>query len=189
LRRKEAAVPWMWTLRKRVISAFVLAHTLALSAWNLPAKVQLRERVAPLLSYYMLPTGLWQDWGMFAPDPARNSLGLEAVALDRHGILRHYAFPSLTGLTVPDASWRFRHAKYVSVIGLENAAANREFAARTVLRRLDIPPEAYPVDVQLLYKIRPTPPPGEPAVAATADEPSDLIIATFRFPTRTEVDP
>jgi hypothetical protein len=177
-----------WTARKLAVSAFVIAHLLALVIWNLPAKVLLRERLVPVLSWYMLPTGLWQDWGMFAPDPGKSSLALEAVSLDRHGVLRTYAFPRLTGLSVPAAFWRFRHAKYLSVIGLENSAANREFAARTVLRRQAIPAEAYPVDVQLLYKVRPTPPPGEPP-ADPAAPPDDLVIDTFRFPGRAEVDP
>lgn len=179
---------WTWTARKLAVTVFVAAHLTALVIWNLPAKVMLRERLVPILNWYMLPTGLWQDWGMFAPDPGKNSLALEAVSLDRHGVLRTYSFPKLTGLSVPAASWRFRHAKYLSVIGLENSAANREFAARTVLRRQGIPGESYPVDVQLLYRVRPTPPPGE-RPAALSDPPGDLVIATFRFPDRAEVDP
>jgi hypothetical protein len=180
-------VSWAWAAKKAAISALVLGHLGALVVWNLPAKVALRERLAPTVSWYMLPTGLWQDWGMFAPDPGRSTVALEALALDRHGVLRQFEFPKLTGLSVPAASWRFRQAKYASVVGLEESAANREFAARTVLRRLDIPDGAYPVEVQLLYQVRPTPPPGE---AADPDElPQLSVLDTFRFPNRSEVDP
>jgi hypothetical protein len=183
-------VSWAWTARKWAVSAFVLAHLFALVVWNLPSQVLLRQRLIPTLDWYMQPTGLWQDWGMFAPDPGKASVALEAVTVDRHGVLRTYTFPKLTGLSVPAAAWRFRHAKYASVIAHESSAAHREFAARTVLRRLDIDPRAYPVDVQLLYRMRETPPPGEPpAEGPGSDEPTEALIATFRFPNRAEVDP
>lgn len=178
---------WTWTARKRLVSAFVLLHVAALIAWNLPLKAAARGRVAPLAEAYLLPTGLWQDWGMFAPDPPLSICTLEAVTVDRHGVARTFAFPKLTGLGVASASWRYRHAKYASVVGLEKSAAHREFAARTVLRRLDIPPEAYPVDVQLVYQVRDIPPPGEPidpeAPARTH------VLGTYRFPNRAEADP
>ena len=178
---------WAWTAKKWGVSAFVLCHVGALVVWNLPPKVALRERLAPTLGWYLLPTGLWQDWGMFAPDPAPSTIALEAVTLDRHGVLRRYAFPTLTGLSVPAASWRYRHAKYASVVGLEDSAAHREFTARTVLRRLEIPEAAYPVQVQLIYQVRPTPPPGE--TADPAEPPQQAILDTYRFPNRAEVDP
>lgn len=175
---------WIWTARKWAVSAFVLAHVGAVVVWNLPEPAALRQRLAPGLSWYILPTGLWQDWSMFAPDPAASSVALEGVAVDRHGVLRRYEFPRLTGRSVPDAAWRYRHAKYASVVGLESSAAHREFAARTVLRRLPIPAEAYPVDVQLVYRMTITPPPGEPATP-----PQTSVLGTYRFPNRAEVDP
>lgn len=178
---------WAWTAKKVAISAFVLMHVGALVVWNLPPKVALRERLAPTIGWYVLPTGLWQDWGMFAPDPAPSTVALEAVTLDRHGVVRSFAFPTLTGLSVPAASWRFRHAKYASVVGLDDSAAHREFAARTVLRRLDIADEAYPVEVQLIYRVRPTPAPGE--MADPEAPPQQAILGTYRFPNRAEVDP
>ena len=59
---------WKWTVRKMAISLFVLAHAAALVAWNVSPKVALRERIAPILGYYMLPTGLWR---IFVPASAR----------------------------------------------------------------------------------------------------------------------
>lgn len=178
---------WTWTARKWGISAFVLAHVIALGVWNLPPKSALHQRLAPAFRWYLLPTGLWQDWGMFAPDPAPSTVVLEGVAVDRHGVVRRYEFPALTGLSVPAASWRFRHAKYASVVGLDDSAAHREFAARTVLRRLPVAEEAYPVDVQLLYRVQDTAPPGEPD--EPPPPPRSAILGTYRFPNRAEIAP
>lgn len=175
-----------WTLRKWAVSAFVAAHLTALVIWNLPGGA-IRDRYCDVVACYFLPSGLWQNWSMFAPDPPYSTLTLEALTQDRHGVMRAFAFPRIGERSVWEGAWMYRHAKYANVAGAKDSKAIREYAARTVLRRLDIPDDAYPVDVQLQFQVRTTPPPGTPSDERPLNEPPS-IIGSFRFPNRAEVE-
>jgi hypothetical protein len=64
----------------------------------------------------------------------------------------------------------------------------REFAARHVVRQLNLPTEAFPVDVQLVFQVRQTPPPGSPPVdpmTPTVQSP----LARYHFEKLSEVRP
>lgn len=176
-----------WTLKKWALSALLIAHLFALLVWNLPTG-DLRERLAPKVLPYMLVTGLWQSWCMFSPDPCRAKITLEAVVTDKNGVARIYPFPHMDELSPLEKIPVYRHAKYASNVGLKDGKAQREFAARHVLRTLEIPADAYPVDLQLYYKIRPTPPPGTPAEEITLHTENSLI-ENYRFPNREEALP
>lgn len=165
----------LWRLRRAAVSTFVVLHLAALTAWNLPGGA-VKERAEGWARSYMLPTGLWQEWGMFAPDPVRETVALEVVALDRNGRLRTFAYPRAGDHSPWRAAWLYRHPKYAVTMSRPEAAAHREFAARDAARRLlDIPAGDFPVDVQLLHHVRPTPLPGE------TSEPSTTVLGTFRF--------
>ena len=184
---KEGALTWMWTARRLAISAFLIGHMGAVSIWVLPP-CPIQRRFAGSLAYYILPLGLWQYWGMFAPDPVRDTLMLEAEAIDVRGIRYNFAFPRLADYSRWEGTFRFRHAKYAANMGGEESAAQREFAARHVIRQLGLPAEAFPVDVQLRYQVRLTPPPGEPpADPMTPTQPHP--IESYRFPNLEEVGP
>ncbi len=179
---------WSWTVKTWGTSAFVVAHLAALVVWNLPGGA-IQERFGPWVSYYMLPTGLWQDWGMFAPDPYSSSTTLEAITLDAHGTLRTQPFPTLGNRPVVEAALAYRHAKFASTVGVPHMVTLREFVARSVIRAQDIPPESFPVDVQLYYNVRPIPRPDETIDATTPITPTVSILQTYRFATREEAEP
>ena len=56
--------------KKAAISAFLLAHLAAVAVWNLP-DCAIKGRFVGPSARYLLPLGLWQHWGMFAPHPAK----------------------------------------------------------------------------------------------------------------------
>jgi hypothetical protein len=177
-----------WTLRRLVISAFVTAHLGAVTVWIVPPCV-LKGRLLPYLAYYMLPLGQWQYWGMFAPNPVSDTVTLEAAVLDARGLLHTFAFPQESTLTPWQAFWHYRHSKYASNFSLtDEFIANREFGARHAVRALHLPAEAFPVDVQLYFQVRETPPPGGPPADPMAP-PVTSPIQTYRFPTLQEVLP
>lgn len=60
-----------------VISAFVVVTIASLVVWNLPES-QLQRDLAPTARAYVNTVGLDQNWGIFAPDPRREVLALEA---------------------------------------------------------------------------------------------------------------
>ncbi len=86
---------WRWTARRLVISAFVIFHLSALIIWTSPACYIKDSLQNPVFQYYVLPLGLWQWWAIFAPDPVRDTVVLDAEVVDAKGIRHIYEFPRL----------------------------------------------------------------------------------------------
>jgi hypothetical protein len=152
---------WAWKARKWGLSTFCIAQITATVIWCLPA-CPVKAAALPWLEFYMMPTGQWQYWGMFAPDPATNSFTLEADVVDSRGLRATFAFPRLADYSLLGGVARFRHSKYAANLNDSFATVERELAARYVVRQLGIPESAFPVDVNLIYQLRVTPPPGGP---------------------------
>lgn len=175
------------TAQRLALSAFLVVHLTALAAWNLPEGA-LKTAIGDWPGAYFWPTGQWQQWGMFAPEASTNILSLRAVARDARGLIHRYDFPRMA----EKSAWSgfaggYRHSKYLGNAGQDAAIANREVAARHVARALALPREAYPLDVQLLYDVRPIVPPGAAADAEPA-APWESVIDTYRFATPEEAD-
>ena len=162
---REGALTWMWTARRLAISAFLIGHMGAVSIWVLPP-CPIQRRCAGTLAYYILPLGLWQYWGMFAPDPVRDTLMLEAEAIDVRGIRYNFAFPKLADysrlggdLPVPPLEVRGQHGQRGERGAARVRGAARDPAARPAGRRLPRrrpPPLPGPPDARLPASRRPT---------------------------------
>jgi hypothetical protein len=177
----------MWTARRLAISAFLIGHMGAVSIWVLsPCPIQ--RRFAGTLAYYILPLGLWQYWGMFAPDPVRDTVTLEAEVIDVRGIRYIFAFPKLADYSRLEGVLRFRHSKYAANMAGDESGAQREFAVRHAIRQLGLTADAFPVDVHLRYQVRVTPPPGEPPADPMLPT-QPLHLASYHFPNLQEVGP
>src|SRR3954447_26051577 len=180
---------WSWTLRRLAISACLLFHLSATAIWLLP-RCPIRLRFAPLASYYILPLGLWQFWAMFAPDPVRDTITLEAEVIDRDGLRYGFAFPRLADYTWWQGIPRFRYSKYAANLVCDEFALPREYAARHVLRRLNLPASVFPDAVHLFYQVRPTPPPDSPSPTVDPMTPTrPFVIGTYRIESPSEVRP
>ncbi len=177
---------WRWTARRLLISAFLIVHLGATFVWVLPP-CPIKERCFRTASYYILPLGLWQYWTMFAPDPIRDTVMLEAEVIDTQGLRHGYSFPHLADFSTWRGVPRFRHSKYAVNLAIDEFEKAREFAARHVVRQLNLPAEAFPVAVHLYYQVRPAPPPGSPADPMTPPRTSTL--ATFDFSSPSAVRP
>jgi hypothetical protein len=172
-----------------LLSAFLIFQVSATMIWVLPAS-PIRDALAPALHYYMVPTGLWQFWAMFAPDPVHDTITLEAEVIDKHGLRQRFAFPRVADYDPWHAIPKFRHSKYAANIAIKDDDFNklRRFAARHVVRSLNVPSDSFPVDVHLFYQVKETPPPGTPP----GDElkpPRPLLLETYAFATPSEVWP
>lgn len=177
---------WRLTARRLLISLFLVIHLSATMLWVLPP-CPLRLRTIDLVSYYILPLGFWQYWTMFAPDPVRDTFTLEAEVVDAKGLRAVFTFPRLADYSVIQGIPRFRHSKYAANLSVDAFELPREFAARHVIRKLNLPADAYPVDVQLLYQVRPSTPPGSPVDLMTPTQRSPF--ATYHFASAKEVQP
>jgi hypothetical protein len=114
---------------------------------------------------------------------------LEAEVIDCNGVRYGFSFPRLADYTWWQGIPRFRHSKYAAGLSSEDLAVPRKFAAHHVLRRLKLRADAYPVSVHLLYKMRLTPPPGNPTAVDPMSPTRPLVIGTIRVETPREVNP
>jgi hypothetical protein len=170
-----------------LISAFVIFHLAAVTLWIMPTCV-IKARFLAIAAYYVLPLAQWQYWGMFAPDPVHNTVTLEAVVLDANSIFHSFAFPCEASRSRLNATLHYRHSKYAANFSNKvEFLAHREFAARHVIRQLRLPADAFPVQVQLMFRVWPTPPPG--TLPDPMLQPTLQVIDTFRFPTLQEALP
>jgi hypothetical protein len=62
---------------RAVISAFAVVTVVALALWNLPDS-EIKRKALTVVRPYVTALGLEQNWGVFAPDPRRESLELVA---------------------------------------------------------------------------------------------------------------
>jgi hypothetical protein len=173
-------------LKQLAISVFLLGHLAALAVWNMPI-CTIRDRLVPVFKYYMCPLGLWQNWAMFAPEPLKNSVTVQAIAVDKNGIMYEYAFPKMADFSWLEGVTRVRHSKFSANVGAEGYAEYREVAARHVVRSLNLPPDLFPVDVELQYLVKVASPPGK--VPDPMEMPVVHPIKAYRFPTWEEARP
>jgi hypothetical protein len=178
---------WRWTARRLGISAFLALHLSAVLIINMPPS-PLRAFVWWPVAYYLIPVGLDQSWGMFAPNPVQHPATIDVRTVDKDGIERTYAFPKMADLSRWKAIPRVRHSKFTSVLGQPTSTAHREFATRYAIRQLKIPPSSFPVEAEFVYQIRETPPLGEPP-RDPLKPPVTQVLATYRFPSMAEVMP
>ena len=175
---------WVW---KRVaISGFLAVHLAAIVVWNLPF-CAIRVKTIDLAIKYIYPLGLWQNWTMFAPNPIQNTLMLEALAVDKNGMLYNFAFPKMADFSIAQGVPRVRHSKFSSYFASDEFPVLREVGARHVVRSLNLPPEVFPVEVELRFVVRETPP------AGTVPDPMAptriLTVKQYLFPTWEEARP
>jgi hypothetical protein len=117
---------------------------------------------------------------MFAPNPVRDTVALEAVIQTNQGILKTIPFTRTADLPVLDALAKYRHAKYTAMLGADVHSAAREFTARNIARTAGLKPSDFPAKVQLLYRYWPATEPGQgpPDLMAA---PKIQVLQTYLF--------
>jgi hypothetical protein len=150
---------WRWNTLRLFTSAFVLFHISALMIWTCPP-CAIKERFRAPYYYYVLPLGLWQWWAVFAPDPIRNSITLEAEVIDTKGLRHVYEFPRIGDLSQWSKIPRYRNPKFTANMPVEEYARQRQFTARHAVRQLGLGADSFPLWVSLYHRITDTPSPG-----------------------------
>ncbi len=176
---------WRWTAWRLGVSAFVAFHVSAISVWTLP-DCAIKERTRPIFRYYVLPTGMWQWWAIFAPDPIKNTLELSVEVVDAKGLRHMYEFPRLRDMPWWRKALYYRQPKFVANMGIEELMAVRPFVTRYAVRELDLSPQSFPVTASLFYRIETTPPPGSSEFDPMTAKQIQLI-DRFEIRSRTEV--
>jgi hypothetical protein len=132
-------------LKKNLIHAFVLFHLTAVAAWSFTSSdstSKLHKVVRSRFAFYMLPTGLWQAWNMFAPNPAISNVYLEAEVTLADGSRVTWKFPRMNELGYFDRYRRERYRKWASERVWTSGQVDRlvaEPAARFAARQVERP--------------------------------------------------
>ncbi|MBS1716498.1 MAG: hypothetical protein JSS72_02055 [Armatimonadetes bacterium] len=158
------------------VKLFVGFHLLAIVAWSAPrpqddvgrtfasakgtAKLLVitdRLRETPL-KYYLLCTGLWQYWDMFAPNPANTNDWAYANVTYSDGHWEHIPYPRIETLPIPQKFIMERYRKFFERVGEANEPIRRRFAERMALiagRRGD----AFPFIIEVIHHVDEIQPP------------------------------
>jgi hypothetical protein len=115
---------------------------------------------------YMTGTGLMQGWVMFAPDPYRLDVSVEARITYSDGVVRSWYFPRMAKLSYAARYNKERWRKYVEVMHQDGWSILWRPAARYAARTND-DRAAKPVSVELVRHWRIIPDPGHPMPPVT----------------------
>jgi hypothetical protein len=94
------------------------------------------------LALYLRSTGLWQDWGMFSPDPLRLNLHVEAKVRYRNGKETTHSLPRLHLLPRHERALMERYRKWeVDWLRMDENRHIWGDGTRFILNQLPVNPE------------------------------------------------
>ena len=94
------------------------------SGRSLPAISRITSRI--FTGTTCLPTGMWQWWAIFAPDPVRDTFVLDAEIVDAKGMRHIHEFPRLADLPWWQKVPRYRQPKFTGNMALSEYAGSQE---------------------------------------------------------------
>lgn len=143
-----------------LLSALILFHGLAIFLWLAPASPA-SAGVRAVTRSYMTWSGLWQSWGMFAPEPSRLNVYLSAQITYRDGTQRTWSFPRMNQLDLFSRYYKERYRKFEEYAHLDTFDGLWPDMAVWIARTNDPDPDNPPVRVALTrnWWIVPPPPP------------------------------
>jgi hypothetical protein len=142
------------------ISGFLLLTLVATVASNLPAS-HLRSEILKPGQKYLNALGLEQNWGVFAPDPRRQVIGLRARITYSNGDVEIWRPPS--GGPLIGTYWDYRWRKFAEFATADNQQALWHWTAAW-LAKTKRQGNARPTLVTLVKRSYDLPPPGRSAI-------------------------
>lgn len=82
------------TFPKWLISIFIVWQLIMVVMWLLPSSA-LQRGMLRVLQHYMWATACWQNWQMFAPNPASDDVYMEAKITYHDGSTHLWVFPRM----------------------------------------------------------------------------------------------
>ena|SRR5579862_2526700 len=136
-----------------------------------------RAKLRPsFIKYYDMPTGVWQYWDMFAPNPSDIDWYGDAEVIYRDGTKRIYTYPRMYTYGIIQKYFMERFRKYYERAHAEEYSYAWPAFAQRVALLSTTDPNNPPVEVRLRRHWLQIEPPGEP-------QPSEYNSAEyFRYP-------
>lgn len=106
------------------------------------------------LRYYLLTTGVWQSWDMFAPNPSNTDIWGDAEVVYKDGSMERYAYPRMYELSIPEKYLKERFRKFYERANDERYRYMWPVFAQRIAYEMNTKPGNPPVRVKLYrYKM------------------------------------
>ena len=162
------------------VKLFVLFHLVAITTWALPNPPSAVDsgkvtpagtqwipywnkkfiKSFPPLTVYLMTTGFWQYWDMFAPDPAQTDTWGDAEVVFQDGTTKHYQYPRMFLLPVHEKHVKERYRKFFERAGSDDYNYLWSSFGFRIATQFDNPKNP-PVRVKLFRHWRPVAHPGQ----------------------------
>lgn len=171
------------------VKGFVFFHLAAITIWSIPAapaefsskpvfKTGSIQDICRSMNYeirlftemylkpsivrlYLLPTGFWQYWDMFSPNPASTDMWCDAVVKYQDGSTKIYQYPRMYLLSIPVKYEKERYRKFYERAHLDDYSYLWPQFAQRIAHEMDNPTDP-PVEVSLRRHWEEVSPPGKP---------------------------
>jgi hypothetical protein len=149
-------------VKRIAISAFLLFHIFAVTCWCIPLDSPLIANFRDVIRPYMLWSGLFQGWDMFAPSPRNINSHLEAVVIYKNGLTHTWKFPRMEKLGFSERDFKERYRKFAENVQNDTNSALWPDIARRIARLNANPsnPPALVLVVRYWSEIKPPGPGG-----------------------------
>ena len=129
---------WRWNARRLIVSAFVFFHLSAIVRLDDSSLLYQGSRPGLFTGITSCRRGMWQWWAIFAPDPVRDTVVLDAEIVDAKGMRHIFEFPRLADLPWWQKMPRYRQPKFVGNMSVSEYFATRKFVARYAVRQMEL---------------------------------------------------
>jgi hypothetical protein len=127
-------LPHLQGMKRVAISAFLLFHIVAITCWCIPLDSPLIANFRDLVRPYMLWSGLFQGWDMFAPSPRNINSYLQAVVISKDGRTQTWKFPRMEHLGFGQRQFKERYRKFAENVQKDANSALWPDVARHIAR-------------------------------------------------------
>ncbi|MBS1720234.1 MAG: hypothetical protein JST35_07295 [Armatimonadetes bacterium] len=115
-----------------------------------------------IFQHYVLSTGFWQYWDMFAPNPVQQDYFGTAIIEYSNGNVALYKYPRIAELGTFERYFFERYRKFHERFHVDDYAYTWPYVAAEIARLTDNRPGTHPVRVRLRRHWLIIPPPGKP---------------------------
>lgn len=135
---------------KIAINVSLIFHIVAITCWCIPLNAALIVQFRNVVRPYILWSGLFQAWDMFAPSPRSVNAHVEAAVILRDGRIHTWKFPRMEQLGLIERTYKERYRKFVENIQVDSYKALWPDVARYIARANNNP--ADPPEVVMLIR-------------------------------------
>ncbi len=144
-------------LQRAFLNVFILFHLYIMAVWGLPGS-NFRFQLTRPVNAYVIWSGLWHSWDMFSPDPLSMNFDIEAQITYQNGMARTWVFPQMGKLSYAQRFQKERYRKWRERVRMDIYSGVWDDTARYIARLNDTPTN-HPVQVALIRRWEPIPPP------------------------------